>query len=198
MARNESPPFSRGKTYFNGVTIDTSTTPYGGTNLEGKEWVFEDTNYGTGLYVTCRVVRNVSGAALLPKRLVSFSSTYYGQRVDGYATTTAQVAYPVDELLPTAGVVNNDLFYVVTKGPCLVKTDLAGGASNVIAVGDPLVSLTAATSGATTSGRIATASFAGATSVLALPVLNTLGRAMSAATTANTNGDMLTYITASF
>ena len=42
MSRDENPPWSRGETFYNGETIDTNDL--GGTNLEGKEWVFEDFN----------------------------------------------------------------------------------------------------------------------------------------------------------
>jgi hypothetical protein len=201
MARDESPPFSRGETWYNGETIDANNL--GGLNLEGKEYVFEDTapsnmftSRGLGFPVHVRVVRNASGGALLPKRLVKLDAAgYYGRRASGYANVTAEgPVYPVDEFLPAAGVPDKDLFYVVISGPALVKTSLAGNAENFFAVGDRLVALTAATSGATTAGRVAPASLTGATQVLADAVGNYIGRALSAATTANTNSDVLVLV----
>lgn len=194
MARDESPPFSMGETYYNGGTIDTNDL--GGANLEGKEFEFEDVIRNTGMRIRVRVVRNTAAIALLPKRLVTFSTAagYHGRRVTGYATLTSVNAYPVDELLPAAGVPVNDLFYIVVQGPALVKTDIASGANNVAAINDIFVSLTAATSGATTAGRIAPQDLTGATALLGNQVQNRIGRAMSAQTTANTDADLLLYI----
>lgn len=193
MARNETPPFPRGQTYYNGGTIDSANL--GGVNLEGKEYVVEDSIYGSGQYITIRVVRNSAAIALLPKRLVAFDNAFVGQRCNGYTTTSYAPGVPVDELLPVAGVPINDLFYVVMEGPCAVLTDLAGGANNVVTVMDPLAALTAATSGATTAGRVATANTAGSTTSQRDSLLNVVGRAMSAATTANTNLSLLMFAT---
>jgi hypothetical protein len=101
------------------------------------------------------------------------------------------VAGVVDEWLPSAGVVDDDLFWIVRKGPTLVLTDLAGGAANVITSGANLVALTAATSQATTAGRVQEYAFTTNVTALQSQVLNRLGKAMSAKTTANTNADLL-------
>lgn len=208
MARNENPPFGRGATFFDqDQTIsaaDVTATNY----LLGKEWVFEDedlTDQSTHVLRTAndvkvRVVRNISGGALLPKSLVTPAATStsgytnYFNEVDGMVRTTAGKCYPVDEWLPAAGVRDDDIFYVVIQGPATLLTSLAGDATNVIAVGDNLVALTAATSGATTAGRATPADFTGATALLANQIVNRIGRAMSAKTTAQTNGDVLAYI----
>jgi hypothetical protein len=201
MARNENPPFARGATFYEGATIDSNNL--GGINLEGQEWVFEDIDLNaagstkksrTGLQVTCRIVRNVSGIALLPKRAVRYQATAgnYGGRVDGYTTTTAApFAGVVDEYLPSTGVPANDLFWIVVKGPTLMLPDLAAGANNVINIGDALVALTAATSQATTAGRVAPQDLTGATAPLANQVQNKFGHALTARTTANTTLDVL-------
>lgn len=191
MAKDEAPPFPRGSTFYGGGTIDSNNL--GGVNLEGKEYRFEDTIYGTGQYVVARIVRNSGTFALRPSRLVTFDTSYIGQRVNGYATTSFAAAVPVDELLPAAGVPANDLFWVIMQGPCLVLTDLAGGANNVITAMDPLVALTAVTSGSTTAGRVATAQTAGATTNTRDGIINIVGRAMSAATTAQTTAGLLMY-----
>ena len=185
MSKDETPPWPRGFTYYNGTTIDTSNL--GGINYEGKEWRTEDTIYGTGGYVTIRAVRNSGSFNLLPSRLVTWDTAHVGTRVNGYAAVSYAPSMPTDELLPSAGVVANDVFYVVMEGPCGILTALDGGSDNVIAAVDPLAAITAATSGATTAGRIATANTSGATTSQRDSLLNVVGRAMSAATTANTN-----------
>ena len=205
MAKRENPPFERGATFYNGGTIDTNNL--GGENLEGTEWEFEDLdfsagvgvkNYRTNTLVKCLCVRNKAAISLLPKRLVKCRKTganLFGH-VDGYATVTADApVFPVDEWLPAAGVVVNDLFYIVVAGAATVLTDLAGGSNNVFSVGDVLVALTAATSGATTAGRVAPQSLTGATAVLGEQIQGRIGRALSAKSTANTNGDLLAMIT---
>jgi hypothetical protein len=221
MARNENPPFGRGETFYNGGTITADTTQtgsakYGGAQMEGKEWDFEDISYNvtgqvgakpnrTNRLVRCRICRNVSGINLLPSRLANFclagtspalnGGQDFGSQVDGYASTTAQfVAGVIDEWLPAAGVPPDDLFWLVVRGPTTVLTDLAGGVNNLIAIGDVLVALTAATSQATTAGRVGEQVLTGATSPLALQAMNYIGRALSAATTANTNALLLVEI----
>ncbi len=143
----------------------------------------------TNRKVRCRCVRNVSGITLLPKRLATFQlsagSEGYGARVDGYVCTTAQRGYPVDEWLPN-GVVNNDLFWLVVDGPSNCLLDLAAGANNVITVGDPLIGLTAATSQATSAGRLYSATLNASTVPLANQAMNYVGYALSAAVTTST------------
>lgn len=163
--------------------------------------MFEDLDYSvtgpkparTNRFVRCLVVRNVSGIALLPKRLVTFQQTagFSTGRVDGYATATAVNAFPVDEFLPTAGVPNGDLFYIVTEGPASCITDLAGGANNLLPLGTLVVALTAVTSQATTAGRIAPQDLTGATALLGNQIQNRLGYALTAKTTTNTNAGIL-------
>lgn len=215
-AIGESPPFERGATRYDGQTIDSNNL--GGTEEEGKEYWFPDYDrssappykHRTGRLVKCRVVRNASGIALLPKRLVRYQKTAgnYKERVDGYTTLTAEdFAGVVDEWLPTAGVPNNDLFYIVVEGPTEILLPLAGADFPAdIAIGDALVALTAATSQATTAGRVKrlnlallTATSTGTTdgtlaNDVGTHVLNTIGRAMSAKTTANTNSGVLADI----
>lgn len=193
MSKQDTPPWERGATFYNGGTIDANN--YGGVNLEGKEWEIEDTIRGTGMYIRLRVVRNVAAIALRPKRLVSFAAGYLGLRVNGYCDVSPEPGYPVDELLPAAGVPVGDLFYIVVQGPALVLTDIASGAGSVINQNDPLVSLTAATSGATTAGRVRVAALTGLTGDPSRDeVLNVIGRACSAKTTAQTNADLLVIV----
>lgn len=197
MARNENLPFEQGATFYNGGTIDSNNL--GGTNLEGMEFVVEDFSPSTGvvrtgMYRRLRIVRNVSGVALLPKMLVRFDTTAgkVGTRVIGYARTTAAEGYPVDEYLPTAGCPNNDLCYIVIEGPATVITQKAAGAPGVIGVNSWVVASTAAASThSTTAGRVEVQDLTGATALLADQVQNRVGRALSAKTTANTDADLL-------
>lgn len=194
-------PFDVGKTFYGGGTIDA--TALGGEHLLGKEYLVPDDNPSNGKSRTgrlrkLRIVRNTSGAALLPKRLVSFSTVAgeFGGYVDGYADVINERSFPVDEYLAAAGVPDDDLFYIVIEGPAVVKTSLAGDAQNNIALGDIVVAATAVTSGATTSGRCEKAVISGATTGAVnedhlRAIQRAIGRAMTARTTANTDNDIL-------
>ena len=224
MARNENPPWGRGDTFYNLFTATTQSTS-DGIQYEGKEWVFEDINpntkaYRSGQYVTCRAVRNVSGIALLPGRLAKFAAGalaangapggVYGGQVDGYVNTTPTAnfndlnarGYPIDEFLPTAGAQDKDLFWVVVKGPAGILTDLATLSPSIL-VGDRVVGQTAATSQATTAGRIvdinantasATIMAANADLFIGYAMSGPAGAATTAATANNTNGSVLVYV----
>lgn len=205
MARLEEPPFGRGETYYNIFASSTQNTN-DGTNFEGREFWFEDQNWGattpgakptrSGQFVKCRIVRNIASFALLPGRLANLALTpnangVYGGQVDGYASTLAQRAYPIDEFLPAAGVQPNDLFFVVVEGPAAILTDLAT-LSPAISVGDKVIAQTAVTSGATTAGRIVDISAnTGSATAIAQDALGYLGHAMSAATANQTNTSIL-------
>lgn len=196
MARNENPPIPRGQTWYNGATIDTNDL--GAVQVEGKEWLFEDINPFTGIlrtnhFVRCRLMRNVAAAAIAAKTVVTGKSAagLNMSRFDGACKATAEdVVGVVDEYLVTACPVN-DVCWVVVDGPTACLVDLAGGANNVLPIGTRVVALTAATSGATTAGRVAPQDLTGATSLLANQIQNCIGRAMTARTTANTTLDVL-------
>jgi hypothetical protein len=192
--------FGRGKTFYGGQTINTSD--YGASaQLEGITTIFTNrappSSYGVQVirdsqdtHAIC--VRNVSGIALTPGRIVRFSSGYRNRRVDGYTTLDwVRGDGVVDDHLPSAGVPNGDLFWLIVEGPALMRTDLAGGALNVISDGDRLAALTAATSQATTAGRVQ--SFVATTNVTNAisGVLNVCAIAMSAMTTGQTNSAVL-------
>ncbi len=199
MARNENPPIGRGEVETNSGAFD---------HLLGKEWVFEDIDFATGNRgtkptrsardVTCRLVKNSSGTTLLPKRLVKFKTgAAYGLEVDGYTNSTAERGHPVDEFVTASGVPDGAYFWIVVKGPATVKLPLAQADFNGdVVVGTRVVALTAATSGATTAGRVAVENITGSSQATDYTFLfnqigNSIGRALSAATTANTNNDLL-------
>jgi hypothetical protein len=201
MSGNVTALFNRGFTYTGG-TPDAIAQSSGS---EGAICQFKDEyRSGSGVLVkrsnqliTAMCVRNVSGIALTPGRLVRWKALFRGKRVDGYTTTTtAEVAGVVDDALPSTGVANNDLFWLIRKGPCLVKTPLVADVSNVFTENDILIAMTAVTSQSTTAGRpitwALTATSTGTTDGTgALYIINRIGRAMSAKTTANTNADLL-------
>lgn len=146
------------------------------------------------------VVKNTSGVSLLPKYTVSWKTTAIGQEVDGYVrTTAAKPAGIVDEHLPAAGVATGDIFFLVVKGPTLGFSSAAANGENVITAGDWLHALTAAASThSTTAGRVysfgnvftATQTTDGTAADVCM---NRIGRALSAKTTSQSNGDVLLY-----
>lgn len=192
--RGQSPPWERGATFYGGETIDSANL--GGSNLLGKTYVFEPATqfgYGTtqdqsGRFVTVKVVRNLSGVALKPGRLVVYataSTVAHEGAVSGYATAASdRPAGIVDEHLPAAGVPANDLFYLVVNGPSKFTT----GATTAwaVATGDPLVPVAyGATAGDDLGGRAAKQDLTGATAVLGNQLQNVFGYAATtvAATT---------------
>ena len=200
MARTENPPFARGNTFYNGLTIDSNDL--GGPQLLGHEWVFDDREstqtassgaVRSSQFVTTRAVRNLSGFAVLPKRAVKLDAL--GENIVGYALTLAESRVAlVDEYLLSAGCPNNDICWVVVEGPAIGLTALEGTGVNVITAGDRLVAQTAATSGATTAGRLVPQTLTGATSPLADQIQNAVAHAVTARTTANTNADVLVIV----
>lgn len=195
----------RGQTLLSGNANRTLTSTMG-ADREGSMMTFDDVDptATTGAktkrsnrQVTCMLVRNAAAAALLPKYVVKWKAGKRNLQVDGYTCITNEsAAGVVDEFLGSAGVAVNDLFWLTVKGPTLIKTPLEGDATNVIALDDILGALTAATSGATTAGRVGvvalTTTVTGTTNgALGNAIYNSFGRAMSAKTTANTNADVL-------
>lgn len=190
----------RGRTFYEGATPPTDANVGQSLKLEGYQKTFNDTDPSvtagpkqnrSNRKVECMLVRNVSGITLAAKRTVTWAAGYRGRRVDGYGTLgTQEIAGVVDDLIGSAGVADNDLFWLVRKGPCLCRTDVAALVSFL--EGEVLVGLTAVTSQSMTAGRVS-ALVAGTTNVtyMVSSSLNRIGRAISAKTTANTNSDVL-------
>lgn len=204
-------PFDRGRTFYDGRTIDTNN--YDGTHLEGLVASFPDTDPSNRTLrrsagqTICVLVRNTSGVTLPPKRAVAWASGYRGKRVDSITRTTAQeVAGIVDEHVGTGGVPNGDLFWLCVKGPSLVKAPLTGAEHAVaagIAIGDMLVALTQATSSSTNAitgggrfttqnGTFSAAQTTDGTAILMLA--NKVGRAMSAITSGQTTDSTINVL----
>ena len=203
MYGNVNTPIKRGQTYYGG-NVPASTYWKETVDIEGLEAIFEDVAPPTargqvltkrsGRPVKCRLVRNASAGslALLPKFVVTYASGYQFKRVDGnVAVNDVEVAGVVDEFLPAAGVSVGDLFWIVYDGTTLVKGSLD---ANTIAAGDRLLALTAATTNATTSGRVYAYAVTSDTTTMAPRILNNLGWAVSARTAGETNKDILANI----
>lgn len=183
MARDEAPPFARGETYYNGGTIDTNDL--GGVNLEGKEFVFEPVQPGipttqtdpSGRPVRVKIVRNKSGQALKPARLVKFKAADPAEsQVDGYCYAVGdRPAGVVDEYLPSAGVPDNDLFYIVIDGP--TKVTQTHTSNSNLSIGDRLVPTAGGASSATDdlAGRVLKQDLTGATATLGNNIQNCIG-----------------------
>ena len=162
MGLQADPPFGLGQTL--GIT-SVNDSLYGlSSGSYGDNWVgctkeFTDVNPINGQVRSnrrkvCIAVRNTSGVALLPKRVVRLAGTgaaMFGA-ADGYAATTNEAfCGVVDEFLPAGGVANNDVFWVTVDGPTEVSVALSG---SDVAVRSALSVITAAASTSTTAGRV--------------------------------------------
>ena len=121
MGLQVDPPFGLGQTL--GVTTPNDSL-VGISGSYGDNWAgcvkeFTDVNPITGQVRSnrrkvCIAVRNTSGAALLPKRVVRLagSGTALFGAADGYAAVANDpLVGVVDEFLPAAGVASNDVFW---------------------------------------------------------------------------------------
>ena len=184
------------ETLFNIIALGESSDNSNGAydNLLGMRKVFPSPN-GGGVKNTYELVENDSGIALAPKRAVIYKSGQVNKMVDGYCYVEADpVAGIVDDQLPTAGVPDNYVFWLCVDGHILGSTALSANAANLLPADTVLVGATAATSQATTAGRVKAIDMTGATAVLGGQINNSFGRAISAKTTANTGVDILTRV----
>ncbi len=123
MGRNTSPIFERGATQSDSYVANHK--------IAGQVGVYIDED---GQELVMRVVKNNSGGALLPRKLVKYDADYIGTQVDGVSTATARPVGAVDQDLPAAGVADGDWFLIAIEG----RHDTISGAA--ITVGDNLVS----------------------------------------------------------
>ena len=171
MGLQADPPFGLGQTL--GVT-SVNDSLYGlSSGSYGDNWVgcvkeFTDVNPINGQVRSnrrkvCIAVRNTSGVALLPKRVVRLAGTgkaLYGA-ADGYtAVANDALCGVVDEFLPAGGVAADDVFWVTVDGPTEVAVALSG---SDVAVRSALSVVTAAASTSTTAGRVTVSPVSGAT-----------------------------------
>ena len=193
MGLQVDPPFGLGQTWFSLGASETlkndsyhgiqSSASYG-DNFTGAVKEFTDVNPITGQVRTnrrkvCVAVKNSSGVALLPKRVVTFSTTAgkLFSEVTGYsAVANEERVGVVDEWLPASGVTANDIFWVTVDGPTEVTAALSG---TDLAAGGRLACIVAANStAATTAGRVTPNGYAAASDIAGL-----IGYAVSAGNT---------------
>lgn len=184
MASQEFAPFKPGTTLFGGSPT-TSTAEDG---LLGEEFEFRDTTYGTGRMRRYRVVRNSAGIALDSKRLAKLNAA--GNAIVGYANAPSDVGFPIDDALGTVTVATNDICYIGVSGPHACLTDLANYSAD-LAAGDYLTPQTAATSQATTAGRIVLQAITSSVTAAQTTARGVFARAISAAVTNATNTAVL-------
>lgn len=150
-----------------------------GSHALGARKVFRDEDPKTGKLlsnatVECICVKNTSGSALLPGAVAKFKAAAILSEVDGLATTSTALMGVVDEYLPAAGVPNNEVFWLVVRGPSAVtKTTVAVNAGTAYGVSatdgaaaaqtsNPLLGYAITTAGTgTTSGRLLVRTVAG-------------------------------------
>lgn len=132
MSRYNKHPFARGKSaYQNQNTADWDITSL--AHLEGQKVYLSNTAPATptarrnGIDVVAVVVRNNSGALLTPGTALWWKTGYHGTRVDASAATdNSPICGFVDDHVVSTGVQDNDLFYMIIEGPCLVRTHDSG------------------------------------------------------------------------
>ena len=191
MGLQADPPFGLGQTLgidsVNDSLYGISGASYG-DNWVGAVKEFTDVNPINGQVRSnrrkvCVAVRNTSGAALLPRRVVRLTGAgkvMFGA-ADGYASVANDsLVGVVDEFLPASGVAANDVFWVTVEGPTEVAVALSG---SDIAVRDRLSVITAATSGATSAGRVTVSPVSAATTGAGDNSLGVIGFASTTATT---------------
>lgn len=211
------PQFLRGETA--GVILNDGSSDTTHAWL-GAEKYFEDKNLSaTGpvkpllskTLVKCRCCVNRTGVAIPPGTLVVLGNQVNKNGIGGTAVagdeglyTISQIArlgiaaaagavpcVLVDEYLPAAGVPDNGMCWVVVEGNCTVKGGLTQFTSD-IAVGDPLVCMTAATSagtstGTTSGGKVNILPVAATTAPIS-QYQSVIGYALSACTSQGTTG----------
>lgn len=191
MGLQVDPPFGLGQTLgLDGVNDSLYGISVGsyGDNWVGAVKEFTDVNPVNGQVRSnrrkvCIAVRNTSGAALLPKRVVRLTSSAKGVATvaDGYAAVTND-AYVgvVDEFLPAGGVANNDVFWVTVDGPTEVAVALSGSDVTVRAA---LSVVTAAASTSNTAGRVTVSPLSSSTAGANDNGIGVIGYAASAGAT---------------
>lgn len=90
--------------------------------------------------IVAMLCRNNSGGTLAPGAVVKWESGKRGRRTDGVVTAThGEAAGVVDPYIPSGSTVpDNDLFWLIVEGDCLVNLP-AGGAAAAISAGDMMV-----------------------------------------------------------
>lgn len=184
MPRNVTTLPKLGKTWYGDQVPDAANLK--GVNLEGSQFESVDIDPTSTGDVRRRrsnrtrilmLVRNTSGGALLPGAAVKWEAGYRGRRVNAVASDQGETAGFVDEWLPATGVQDDDLFWIVVRGPVLAKKAagsalnadtavIAAGSGNVAAVGTPADATAAQVDGLYSCARVIETAASAATRVL--------------------------------
>ena len=134
---NSNLPFPRGGTASDFGLPGVTTSDTWLDKWEGQEFEVDDTRHGTGHKVRLRIVKNDTGAVITPaNQLLRFNTNAkdFGRRIAGVSNSKATVCVPIDDEYNYNGttvvaspqtIPDDDLFYVVIKGPNYVMTDAA-------------------------------------------------------------------------
>jgi len=133
------PGFARGEVL--GVTKKYYSAENGdGSHMLGVHKVFRDVDVRaegkvlSNETVECVAVKNTSGGALLPGTLVEFKAAAPLTEVATAGADASIRVGVVDEYLPAAGVPDDEVFWVVVKGPTKVDTDGSSTYTNGAAI----------------------------------------------------------------
>lgn len=130
-------PFPRGQTASDsGLVASLDDDSFSG--LEGRIFEAVDSVHSTGQTILLRAVKNDSGAAITVARkfcMFALTSDYdFGRRVSGYVDTAGLPCKPMDDAYTVGfSIPDDDIFWVVERGPCSVvaeasSVNLAAGA----------------------------------------------------------------------
>ena len=209
----ESTPVAQGKTFYGPSQTIPDSDAYTADSLilEGQEGLFKHVDPTTKAVLSNRTVkrrlmRNTSGITVYACMGVIEEAGYEGKRFDGYAGaggTGQPVSGVIDQHLGSTGCRNGDLCWVTFEGPTLAyaANQTGGFVGNDMSVGDYLHAMSAAASTANTAGGTSAddggkfTNWAGLTSTSNdltdgdnnRLLLNVFAKAMSAATSGQTN-----------
>lgn len=134
-------PFPRGTTFREGDTDETESTVE--SNFLGAEFQVLDTEHDTKRPVTLKLVKNASGSALAANLAVTYrvgASALAGDQgrvIGGYCDAIAErAAGVVDDAYGSATIADDDLFYIVRRGPVDVTM---GDIASSVTYGDQIV-----------------------------------------------------------
>ena len=123
-------PFPRGQTFSDAGVVTMTDTFY--QHLEGKIFNVKDTEHGTGVPIYLMVVKNDSGSAItVENRLMKFSltsATDFGRRISGFNDVAGGLSVPLDDAYSITSIPDDDLFYVIIRGYCAIKTEASSAA----------------------------------------------------------------------
>lgn len=149
MARDDTLPFPRGKTYFEATSVVSADNQASVAGLLGREFIVHDPDYG-GMPVTLMVVQydaSVAGTAITgARKCIDYLTAYFERKMlDLAPSAEGKVSHPLDHQYYGLSIQDGDLVYAIKKGPCIIDAtgDPAEGV-NVVAQTDGTVAAAAA------------------------------------------------------